>query len=91
MDSQTSVAPTTTAQEDLTTAGQRRVNLIWEYTQATVTIIITCGALYCAVVGIDADVLNFAFVAVISTYYARTNHAAIGGVGNKPNTPYEGR
>ena len=31
--------------------------------------------------GIDADVLTFAFVAVISTYYARTNHTKIGGVG----------
>lgn len=75
--------PTTTKQEDLVVAGQRRINLIWEFTQAAVTILITCAAIYCAISGKDADVLNFAFVAVISTYYARTNHTKIGGVGTK--------
>lgn len=79
--------PTTTRQQDLTTAGQRRINLIWEYTQATVTVLITAAAIYCAVQGIDADVLNFAFVAVISTYYARTNHTKVGGV----SASYTGR
>jgi hypothetical protein len=82
---ETTLAPdsapaTTTLQEDLVTAGQRRINLIWEMTQATVTIMITGAAIFCAVYKLDADVLNFAFVAVISTYYARTNHTKIGGV-----------
>jgi uncharacterized membrane protein len=72
---------TTTVQQDLVTAGQRRINAIWEFTQAIVTILITIAAIYCAIASIDADVLNFAFVAVISTYYARTNHTKIGGVG----------
>jgi len=76
-----SVDPTTTLQQDLVVAGQRRINLIWEFTQAAVTILITVAAIACAVKKIDADVLNFAFVAVISTYYARTNHTKIGGVG----------
>ena len=80
-----SMPPTTTVQEDLVTAGQRRINLIWEFTQAAVTILITVAAIFCAVNKVDADVLNFAFVAVISTYYARTNHTKIGGV------KYEGR
>jgi hypothetical protein len=71
----------TTKQQDLVVAGQRRINLIWEFTQATVTVLITVAAIYCAVQKVDADVLNFAFVAVISTYYARTNHTKIGGVG----------
>jgi hypothetical protein len=75
-----SLPATTTSQEDMVTAGQRRINLIWEITQAVVTIIITTAAVFCAVYKIDADVLNFAFVAVISTYYARTNHTKIGGV-----------
>jgi hypothetical protein len=75
-----SVSPTTTHQEDLVVAGQRRINLIWEMTQATVTILITGAAIFCAVNRLDADVLNFAFVAVISTYYARTNHTKVGGV-----------
>lgn len=71
----------------LRTEGQRKINLVWEYTQAAVTVLITVAAIYCAVNGIDADVLNFAFVAVISTYYARTNHTKVGGVGRN----WEGR
>lgn len=31
-----SVPPTTTAEEDLVTHGQRRVNLIWEVTQSII-------------------------------------------------------
>lgn len=54
-------------------------NVVWEYTQAVVTILITCAAIYCAILGVKADVLNFAFVAVISTYYARTNHMKVRG------------
>ena len=74
-----SLPPKTTEQEDITTAGQRRISLIWETTQAAITILITIGALYCAVNKISADVLNYAFIAVISTYYARTNHTRVGG------------
>lgn len=84
-DDQPSIAPTTTAQQDLVVAGQRRINVIWEVTQAVVTVQITCAAIYCAVKDIKSEVLNFAFIAIISTYYARTNHTKIGGV------PYEGR
>jgi hypothetical protein len=76
-----SLPATTTFQEDLVLAGQRWINKTWELTQATVTIMITGAAIYCALFKIDADVLNFAFVAVISTYYARTNHTKVGGVG----------
>lgn len=72
--------PNTTRQQDMVVAGQRRINLIWEFTQAAVTILITAAAIYCAVYKITADVLNYAFIAVISTYYARTNHTKIGGV-----------
>jgi hypothetical protein len=71
----------TTRQQDLVVAGQRRINLIWEFTQAVTTGMITLAAIYCAVNKIDADVINFAFVAIVSTYYARTNHTKIGGVG----------
>ena len=87
-DLQPSVPPTTTVQEDLVTAGQRRINLIWEWTQAVVTVGITIAAIYCAIFKITADVINYAFIAVVSTYYARTNHTKIGGV---PAIKYEGR
>jgi len=86
-DGQVSVAPTTTAQQDLVTAGQRRINVIWEITQASVTVLITSAAIYCAVKDIKSEVLNFAFIAIISTYYARTNHTKVGGIG----VPYDGR
>lgn len=75
------LATPATIETGLKSAGQRRVNIIWEVTQAVVTCLITCAAIYCAVAQIDAQVLNFAFVAVISTYYARTNHTKTGGIG----------
>jgi len=78
---------TTTHQEDLTTAGQRKINQIWEITQALVTVTITLAAIWCQVHQLESDVLNFAFIAIISTYYARTNHTKIGGV----SAPYSGR
>jgi hypothetical protein len=71
----------TTHQNNLMVAGQRRINLIWEATQAVVTVMISGAAIYAALHGISADILNFAFVAIVSTYYARTNHTKIGGVG----------
>jgi hypothetical protein len=76
------IAPDTTAAQDMVVAGQRRINLIWEFTQAGVTILITGAAIYCTVNSIKAEVMEFAFVAVVSTYYARTNHTKTGGVGH---------
>lgn len=35
-----SLTPTTTEQQDLTVAGQRKVNLIWEFTQASIAILV---------------------------------------------------
>jgi hypothetical protein len=71
----------TTREEDRATAGQRRINLTWELTQAAVTVMITGAVIYCAITGIKADIVNFGFVAIVSTYYARTNHTKTGGVG----------
>ncbi len=85
------VAPKTTTQEDLTTQGQRRINLIWEITQAVIAVLITAAVVYCAVNKIDSQVLTNAFFLIIGFYFSRTNHAAIGGVGMKPSQPYEGR
>lgn len=67
-------------EHDLMTAGQRRINLLWESTQAVITVLITGAAIYCAIIDQQSDVLNYAFIAVISTYYARTNHTKTGGV-----------
>ena len=89
--SQLSVAPKTTEQEDITTAGQRKVNLIWEYNQAAISMAITLATIYCAVTKIMNSELTNAFFLVVGFYFSRTNHAAIGGIGNKPTEKYEGR
>lgn len=79
------LAPTTTAQDDLTTAGQRRVNLIWEFTQAIVAVMITSAVIFKSD---KSEVINYAFFLIVSMYFIRTNHKLIGGIGPKP---YEGR
>lgn len=73
----------TTQQEDITKAGQRRINLIWELTQACIAISITIAVIYCATKKIDTPVLNNAFFLVVSMYLVRTNHKLIGGIGDK--------
>lgn len=96
---QAPLPPTTTTQEDLTKAGQRRVNLIWEYTQAAIAITVvfcTMGAgLYLAIhPGMEQipTVMSMAFGTVVGFYFARTNHSTVGGIGPKPAIqPYEGR
>jgi len=98
MPDQPSMPPTTTAQEDITTAGQRRVNLIWEYTQALIALLVVVSTMavgmYSAVQGSDKPIptiMSVAFGTVVGFYFSRTNHAAIGGIGTKPVTKYEGR
>lgn len=97
-DQQPSLAPKTTAQEDLTTAGQRRINLIWEWTQATISILVVAAnvtvAVYDGVVANHPEypnVLSNTLFLVVGFYFSRTNHSAIGGVGAKPSPIYEGR
>lgn len=86
-----SLPPRTTAQEDITTAGQRKVNLIWEYNQALISMAITLATIYCAITKTVSSELTNAFFLVVGFYFSRTNHAAIGGIGNKPTEKYEGR
>lgn len=93
----------TTQQQDLTTAGQRRINVIWEYTQAYIAVFVITLALvadaYVAVRGVEIGTnqlaalmqLNVMSGLVIGFYFSRTNHAAIGGIGAKPSQEYEGR
>jgi hypothetical protein len=95
-----SLPPTTTAQEDMVTRGQRKINLIWEVTQATIAIVVVLSNMIAALVnvfrGLDIDVpliLSSSLFLVIGFYFARTNHQAIGGTGNKANEyqDYTGR
>jgi hypothetical protein len=91
MEEQQSIAPTTTVQQDMTTAGQRKVNLIWEYTQASIAILVTMALIYTAIKQITAPEVRNAFFLIVGFYFARTNHQAIGGIGPKPTQMYEGR
>jgi hypothetical protein len=96
---QPSVAPKTTAQEDMTTAGQRKINLIWEVTQSVIAVGVVFSAMAVGVhIGFNGGkddslptILSTGFGMIVGFYFARTNHAAIGGVGSKPNPQYEGR
>jgi len=94
-----SIAPTTTAEQNLVSAGQRRVNLIWEYTQSAIAIGVTLATLSASVTLIlrsDANVAAFvllsnAFFLVVGFYFGRTNHQRTGGVGARGVSEYEGR
>jgi hypothetical protein len=92
-----STAATTTFQEDLTTAGQRKVNLIWEYTQACIAIVVVITTMISGIYGqINTtnqvpNLISVAFGMITGFYFSRTNHAAIGGIGKKPETDYVGR
>lgn len=77
--------PNTTEEQQTVTAGQRRINLIWEMTQAIIAIMITTSIIYNSTKGVESDVLTNAFFLIVSMYFVRTNHLMIGGVGVKPN------
>jgi hypothetical protein len=92
---QTNLPASTTHEQDRATAGQRRVNIIWEATQASIAVIVTLtgmgvAAYLSAGVGDATDrasaVAGFVFLTgivnlVVGFYFGRTNHARTGGVG----------
>lgn len=71
------------------TLGQRRVNLIWEFTQALIALAVTGAALIVAAnLSLRGDtgsaaflLLSNAFFLVSGFYFGRTNHARTGGIG----------
>lgn len=90
--------PKTTLQEDLVAAGQRRINLIWESTQAAISIMVVAAnmivAVYDGLVPAHIEfpvILSTSLFLVVGFYFSRTNHSAIGGVGPKRAIDYEGR
>ncbi len=92
------VSPTTTTQQDLTTAGQRKVNLIWECTQAAVALLVVGAniavwlrATFAGGAIVIPEGLSNALFLIVGFYFSRTNHSAIGGIGQKPSPKYEGR
>lgn len=83
------LAPDTTAEQDLKTHGQRRINLIWEVTQAGIALAVTTSTLYVAAKLAILQpaqtaaflLLSNAFFLVIGFYFGRTNHARMGDAG----------
>ncbi len=96
---QISLPPKTTAQQDLTMAGQRKINAIWEYTQAIIALLVVsstmASGMYAAFSKSSEQIptiMSVAFGTVVGFYFSRTNHVAIGGIGRKPDeTEYHGR
>ncbi|HEV8445438.1 MAG TPA: response regulator [Gemmatimonadaceae bacterium] len=91
-----SVPATTTFQQDLTTAGQRQVNLIWERTQSVIALMVVITTMGAGAYGMVRNLqiptlMAVAFGTVVGFYFSRTNHAAIGGVGPQPQEKYTGR
>lgn len=96
-----SLPANTTAEEDITTAGQRHINVMWESTQRAIAIAVTVAVLgvclWIVVKGPEPlqipafTVLSSVFFLVVGTYFQRTNHTKIGGVGHKPGEVYLGR
>lgn len=94
---------TTTQQEDIVSAGQRAINVMWEGTQKNIALCVTYVALLVCAMLITYPktpeplrlmaftTLSNVFFAVTSVYFTRTNHTKIGGVGNKPSETYVGR
>ena len=79
----------TTAERDRMTAGQRRVNLIWEITQSTIALAVTGATLFVAgnlALRHETQTAAFlllsnAFFLVSGFYFGRTNHQRTGGIG----------
>ena len=86
----------TTAQQDLTTAVQRRISLIWEYTQASIAILITlANVVVSTAMSLNKVplaeypmVLSSSFFLIVGFYFSRTNPSTNGSTnGYKPSNP----
>lgn len=87
--------PTSTAEEDRKTAGQRNINEKWEWTQqviaVTTNVFTMIACLIMIICGIAYDkpelaISAFVFMCnmdtqVTTSYFTRTNHSPTGGVG----------
>lgn len=89
---------TTTSEQDINTASQRKVNLIWEYCQAFIAIVVVLSTmakgLFTGIGETVPTIMSVAFGTVIGFYFSRTNHEKVGGVGTKPtenSTRLQGR
>lgn len=89
-----SLPPTTTAEQQKITQGQRGINRLWEITQATIAVEVTTAmiaACFILIFRTDSDIttilaalqlLSNASFLIVGFYFSRTNHTKIGGVGS---------
>jgi len=75
-------APATTTQEqDRKTAGQRHINVMWEFWQGFLAVIVIGGFVYSSIAAKESPALAGLAGSIITFYYVRTNHTKTGGVG----------
>jgi hypothetical protein len=68
--------------ESLIRAGQRRINLIWESTQAIIAVSVLIGYILMMVKGRDVPrTYDALLVMIVTFYFARTNGHKTGGPG----------
>jgi len=74
------VPATTTLEEDRRTAGQRQINLTWEFTQAAIALMVVLATVISGFMPKteNTTILANAFFLVIGFYFGRTNHARKG-------------
>ena len=74
---------TTTIEEDRHSFSQRRINLIWEVTQAIIAVLITVATILGSleIYGLKgSETVTNAFFLIVGFYFGRTNHQRVGGV-----------
>lgn len=70
------------AERGLTSSGQRRINLIWEMTQGVIALGLVGTACYSLLIGVALPAEYWLLLGiVVNSYFQRTNHTKIGGVG----------
>lgn len=75
------VVPKTTAEDNRKTAGQRRVNILWEFTQAGAAVGMISLKTYMVIKRLEDKTVDAALMTILGMYFSRTNHTKIGGVG----------
>jgi hypothetical protein len=91
LDTQDNKASSTTVEEDLKSAGQRKINDVWEFTQAAIASLIVLTTCIGIIVGrvVQREVGPSAIFPpewwtilglVIGFYFGRTNHARAGDI-----------
>lgn len=78
------------SEKSLMTEGQRRINLMWERTQAFIAIVVVTITMFASGYGYIAGktevpiLMGTMMGTVVGFYFGRTNHSRTGGAGKQP-------